>query len=156
MVANADLVFIAKLEKFSDGKPAEGREGHEATIDIEDTVKQDVFTIEPYHRLQVYIPRPASVLADWQKRSCRLLVAYNEYSPNETTVIELVPGGLEVLTADFKLLRDPDAVIKSARETARHMPAAVKRIHTFGLKVPREAIPGRNGRNTMRREDTSS
>ena len=141
-VANADLVFIAILVKFGDGKRAEGREGHEATIDIEDTLKQEVFTIEPYRRLQVYIPRPASVLADWKKRSCRLLVAYNEYSPRETTVIELVPDRLEVLTADFKLLRDPDAVIKSARETARRLPTAVKRIHTFGLKVPREAIPG--------------
>jgi hypothetical protein len=69
-------------------------------------------------------------------------VAYNEYSPSGTTVIELVPDRLAVLTADFKLLRDPEAVIKSARETARRMPTAVKRIHTFKLRVPREAIPG--------------
>jgi hypothetical protein len=103
-----------------------------ATIDIEETLKQDVFTIEPYRLLQIDIPRPASVLADWQKRSCRLLVAYKEDSPQETTLIELVPNRLEVLTADFKLLRDPDAVIKSATETARRMPASVKRIHTFG------------------------
>ena len=99
-------------------------------------------TVEPYRRLRVHVPHPASVLADWKKRSCRLLVAYDEYAPKATTVIELVKGRLEVLTADITLLRDPEAVIKAARETARRMPAGVKRIHTFRLQVAREIVAG--------------
>jgi hypothetical protein len=71
-VANADLVVIAKLAKFGDGQRAGRRVVHEATIDIEDTLKQDVFTIEPYRRLQVYIPRPASVLTEWKQRRDQL------------------------------------------------------------------------------------
>jgi hypothetical protein len=141
-VANADLVFIAKLVKFGDGKQAEGREVHEATIAIEETLKKDLFTTEPYERLSIYVPGPASVLADWTKRSCRLLVAHDSDAPKATEVIELVEGKLEVWKADMTLLRKPDSVIRAAREAARRMPAGVRRVHTFGLKVPRELIAG--------------
>ena len=69
-------------------------------------------------------------------------MATNEYAPSATTVIELAPDGLEVLTADFTLLRDPEAVVQAARDTVRRMPSNVKRIHTFGMEVPREAVAG--------------
>ena len=105
-VANADLVFIAKLVKFGEPKRIDGREVHNATIDIEDTLKKDLFTIEPYTLLSVSIPAPASVLADWTKRSCRLLVAHDSDAPNATTVIELTEGKVEVMRADLTLLRN--------------------------------------------------
>lgn len=139
-VANADLVFIAKLVKFGDAEELDGRVVHNTKIAIEETLKADLFTGEPYRRLQMYMPRNESVLADWKKRSCRLLVAYDGYAPYATTVIELVPGKMQVLKADFTLLRDPDAVIRAAEEALRRMPPAVKRIHTFGLQVPRELV----------------
>ena len=47
-----------------------------------------------------------------------------------------------MLTADFTLLRDPDAVLKAAKETVRRMPVAIKRIHAFSLAVPREVVAG--------------
>ena len=72
--------------------------------------------------------------------SSRLLVVYEEYAPYATTVIELVPGKMEVLTADFTLLREPETVIRATKEALRRMSPAVKRIHTFGLHVPRELI----------------
>lgn len=139
-VGNADLVFIAKLVEFADAEQLDGREVHNATIAIEETLKKDLFTIEPYRRLQLYIPRKQSVLTDWKNRSCRLLVAYGGYEPFATTVIELVPGKMQVFKADFTLLRDPDAVIRAAEDTIRRMPPAIRRIHTFGLQVPPELV----------------
>src|SRR5262245_52465712 len=141
-VANADLVFIATLVKFGEGKRAEGREVFKATIAIEETLKKDLFTIEPYKLLSIYVPGPASVLADWTKRSCRLLVALDSDAPNAAQVTELTEGKAEVWKSDMTLLRKPDAVIQAVREAARRMPTGVKRIHTFGLKVPRELCAG--------------
>jgi hypothetical protein len=142
IVANADLVVIGKLVEFGAGGQADERERHEATIAVEETLKQDIFTVEPHRRLRFHVSRPASALADWKNRSCRLLVATQSFAPSATTVIELAPKKLEVLTADFKLLRDPEALIQTAKETVQRMPAPVKRIHTFGLAVPREGIGG--------------
>jgi hypothetical protein len=145
-VANADLVFIAKLVKFGDGERADeradGRQVHNATIAIEATLKKDLGRNEPYERLSLYVPGPASVLADWTKRSSRLLVALDSDAPKATKVIGLVEGKVEVFKADLTLLRNPDDVIRAAKEAARRIPAGVKRIHTFKLKVPRELCAG--------------
>jgi hypothetical protein len=139
-VANADLVFIATLVEFGNAHRADGRDVHDATITIEQTLKTDILEDEPYQRLQVQVAHPVTVLTDWKQRSCRLLVAYDECAPYSTTVIELVPGKMEVLKADFTLLRDSAEVIRAAEEALRRMPAAVKRIHTFRLIVPRERV----------------
>ncbi len=141
-VANADLVLVARLVEYGRSKQADGREGHEGTIDVEETLKQDLFQEEPYQRLGVQLHYPASVLADWKDHSRRLLVALKEDGPDATTVIALAQESLEVLTEDLKLLRDPGAVIRIAKETVRRTPAPVRRIHTFGLMVPREAVAG--------------
>jgi len=113
---------------------------HEATIDVEETLKQELFNIEPYKKLRIEIPAPESVLADWKKRSCRLLVAHDNDAPNATKVIELTEDKLQVWKSDLTLLRKPDSVIKAAKESVKRMPAGVKRIHTFGLKAPRELV----------------
>jgi hypothetical protein len=146
-VANADLVFIAKLVKFEGGERADveradGRQVHWATIAIEATLKKDIGRNEPYERLSLYVPGPASVLVDWTKRSSRLLVALDSDAPKATKVIGLVEGKVEVFKADLTLLRNPDDVIRAAKEAARRMPVGVKRIHTFKLKVPRELCAG--------------
>src|SRR3954453_8974433 len=141
-VANADLVVIGKLVGFGGEEQADEGEKHEATIDVEETLKEDIFAVEPYRRLRVDVRRSASVLANWKDRSHRLLVATNECALGATTLIELSPDRPKVLTADFTLLRDPEAVIQAAKETVRRMPAAVRRIHTFGLEVPREGVAG--------------
>jgi hypothetical protein len=143
MVANSDHVFIATLVKF---RRADGNDPntHEATIAIEETVKQELFRDEPYRGLSLTIIRPASVLAGWKERSSRLLVATKEHAPEETAVIELVPDKLEVMTADVKLLREPEAVIRAARAAVTRLPANIKRVHTFDLEVPREVVAGTN------------
>lgn len=139
-VANADLVFIATLVDFREGEQRDGREAHGTTIAVEETLKKDLFRIEPYGRIQMNMPHNMSVLADWKQRSSRLLVAYDECAPYATTVIELVPGRMEILKADFTLLRDPEAVIRAAEKRLRGMPEGVRRLHNFRLQVPRETV----------------
>jgi hypothetical protein len=141
-VANADLVLIGRIAAFDGGKPADERGEHEVTIDIEESLKEPIFTVESHRKLRVRVTRPASVLAGWKARSSRLLVATDDCVPGATTVIELAVDKLEILTADFRLLRDPEAVIQAAKGTLRRMPASVRRTHIFGLEVPREAIAG--------------
>src|SRR5262245_4050829 len=88
-VAKADLVVIGRLVEFGGGEQADEREGREATIAVEETLKQDIFTVEPYRRLRVQVPCPASVLANWKDHSRRLLVAVKQDAPSATTVIDL-------------------------------------------------------------------
>jgi hypothetical protein len=142
LVANADLVVVGKLvELRADDKTAESR-GHEIVLAVEETLKQDLYTIDPYERLGMRVSKPLADVQDWKRRGSLLLVAHDEYAPNASTVIELATGRLEVLTADFTLLLDADAVLRIARETVQHTPAAIKRIHTFALAVPREVVVG--------------
>ena len=140
-VANADLVLVAKIEKVGDEKRVDGREVCKATIAIQETLKKDLFQDEPHRRMQMEMPFSAVVLADWQERSCSLLIAYDGYA-RHATVIDLTDEKLKVLTADFKLLRDPAAVIKAAKEALRLTPATIKRIHVFRLDVPRAVLAG--------------
>src|SRR5947209_1628677 len=141
-VANADLVLVGKLVEFGGGGQAAERGRHEGTIDVVEVLKEGIFTGEPYRRLRVNLSYPASVLASWKDRSRRLLVAVKEDAPDATSVIDLGDERLEVLTAGFTLLREPEAVIRVAKETVRRTPAPVRRLHTFGLAVPREAVAG--------------
>lgn len=141
LVWNSDYVLIAKLEELRSGEEVGEHRRHKVTIAIEESLKQPPLT-ETHPRMSFHFPHPESVLADWKKRNCRLLVAYDEYYPESTTVIDLTPSKVEVMTADFLLLRKPEAVIKAAREVARNQPVGVKRLHTFKLAVPRDIVAG--------------
>ena len=138
-VINADLVFVAKLIKIGDPIQVEGRDVYNTSIAVEQNLKREFFNDEPYDEVQAEIARDLSVLKDWLARSSRLLVIYNEQVPY-TQVIELEPGKMEVMTADFTLLRDPELVITAAQQALAQTSPAIKRIHTFGLHVPRERI----------------
>jgi hypothetical protein len=141
-VANADLVLVGKIVEVGP-EQKDSSKGHEVVLAVEQTLKQDIFQTEPFRRLRLVVHLPKSVLAKWKDRSTRLLmIVTTELPADSTTVIDLTPDSLQVLTADFRLLRDPKAVIEAARETVRRMPVAVKRIHTFGLVVPREVVVG--------------
>ncbi|MCB1128593.1 MAG: hypothetical protein KDM81_19005, partial [Verrucomicrobiae bacterium] len=141
-VANADYVIVGKLEKFGETEKAAEREGHAATIAVEETLKEKYARIESQQRLSVRLPDPLSTLVGWKERGCRLLIAIGDCEPRTVTVIDLTDARLEVLTADFAVLRDPEAVIQAAKETVRRMPRAVRRIHTFELGVPGAALVG--------------
>ena len=140
-IANADLVFVAKLVDFGFEQQVEDLKFYEGTIEIEETLKAGIFQDEPYRKLQVRLPHYSrTVLTHWQEHSIRLLVTVNEDDLDATRVIALTDEPLEILTADFQLLRDPEAVIRIAKETVSRLPAPVRRIHTFRVSVPREVF----------------
>ena len=139
-VINSDHVFIAKLMDFRPKKEGRDRYQYEGTISIEETLKCELFLDEPYRALNVALPYSESVLQDWEDRSSRLLIALTSYHDEQNVVIELAPETLEVMTAEVKLLRDPEAVIRAARAAVKRLPANVKRVHTFDLTVPREVV----------------
>jgi hypothetical protein len=142
IVANADLVVVGKLVEIRAEEKTADRRGHEIVLAVEETLKQDLFTIDPYERLGVRVAQHLTEVQGWKLRGNRLLVADDAYAPYASTVIELATGRLEVLTADFTLLRDPDAVLQAAKKTLQRMPVAIKRIHTFSLAVPRAVVAG--------------
>ncbi|MFN3151345.1 hypothetical protein [Bremerella sp.] len=139
-VLNAGLVLVAKLIKIGEGKQVDGRDVYNTVIEVEQNLKREIFNDTPYDKVQADITRDLSVLNDWKERSCRLLVLYYDFQPYETKVIELAPGEMEVWKADLTLLREPSAVIDAAKEALRTTSPAIRRIHTFGLHVPRERI----------------
>jgi hypothetical protein len=142
IVANADLVVVGKPVKIAANEPLAQRSGHEIVLEVKETLKQDLFTIDPYERLGVRVSNPLAEIDDWQRRGNLLLVAHDDCDPDASTVIELAAEGCEVLTADFTLLRDGKDVLQAAKESVRRMPPAIKRIHTFKLAVPREVVAG--------------
>jgi hypothetical protein len=135
-VANSEIVVVGKLVEFSGTEQADERGGRAATIAVEETLKG-----EHRDRLRVRLFHPAPALAGWKDRSSRLLLAARGDPPAETTVVGLADKELQVLTADFTLLRKPEEVVRVAKETVRRLPG-VKRIGTFRLVVPRKAIAG--------------
>jgi HEAT repeat protein len=141
-VANADLVLIGTVEKYKE-RPSEdgGVKLFDATIVVEEELKQPVFE-DGYTKVSITIPRPEADLACWQDRQSRLMLALDYDRPGETTVIELERDRLKTLSADFTLLRDPDEAIRIARDTVQRTPVGVKRVQTFGLRVPRDVIAG--------------
>src|SRR3546814_17904243 len=66
-VCSSDLLVKFGDWERADEQRADGRHVHKATIAIEETLKKDLFTIEPYKLLKIQLPGPASVLADWTR-----------------------------------------------------------------------------------------
>jgi hypothetical protein len=103
-------------------------------------LKCEHFREEPYTRLNVDLPYRESELLGWKERSSRLLIAWTSYHGEQNVAIELAPPTLEVMTAEVKLLRDPEAAIQAARAAVKRLPTNIKRVHTFELTVPREVV----------------
>jgi hypothetical protein len=141
-VANADLVVVGKLVEIRPREATTQRSGHEILLEVEETLKDDLFTIDPYERLGMRVSVPLAEVQGWKRRGNRLLVAHDDCAPDSNTAIELAAEGCEVLTADFTLLRDGKDVLQAAKETVRRTPVAIKRIHTHSLAVPLDLIAG--------------
>lgn len=141
LVANADSIYVARLEKFGERQRREdGHEAHNTTIAIEQTLKRVMFRDYSPPMRQMWMPHHESILQDWKQNSSRLLVVTNEYEPFETVVIELAEGNMEVMRADFTLYRDPEPVIEAIQAIVSELSPAVKRINTFQVDVPRELV----------------
>ena len=135
-VANADLVVVGKLVEIAADEKPRNNEGNEILLVVEETLKQDLFTIDPYERHCVRVSQPLTEVQGWKLRATDCSSRTMTPAPHASTVIELCRAS-GVIAADFTLLRDPDAALQAAKETVRHMPVAIKRIHAFSLSVPR-------------------
>ena len=143
-VINSDYVFLAKIVNIPPKKAGDERIGNDVIIAIEETLKAELkaelIREQPFDKMNVYLPYSATVLRGWQERSSRVLVALTSYHGEQNEAIELAKETLEVMTADVKLLRDPDAVIQAARAAVHRLPANVKRVHTFDWIVPLDVV----------------
>lgn len=139
-VANADLVFIAKIVELGVEIQADGNVMSAATLAVEQRLKPRLG--EMHERFRVNFRKPGAVLADWRDRAHRLLVAAGGELSGTAEAIDLADENLQVFSADLTLLRDPEAIIRLAKETVNRIPAAIKRLHTFNLALPNEVIEG--------------
>lgn len=147
MVVNSDHVFIGTIRKFEKQERKEGSNDRLLVwFAIEETLKspQSVLasspiTTEPYtcffqplgqfEYYDTYLPK-------LKEQRSRLLVAVGGDTP---FAIDLDHKGQKVLTSDFEILEDADAVIQAAKEAIARVPPNVRRIHTLTLWKP-EAI----------------
>lgn len=136
MVANSQLVVVGRLVEFDGKELADERTGRAATFAVESTLKGQY-----RDRLRVQMFHPVSDLTRWKNDAGRLLLVARGNPPAETGMIDLADKDLQVLTADFKLLRKPDEVIRAANEAVRRMPG-VMRIKSVTLEVPIEVVMG--------------
>lgn len=133
-VANADLVFIAKIVELGGEDEIDAAQAREVTVAVERALKLPLG--ESYDRLSLHMRHPRAGLVDWRNQAHRLLLAVGGDGLGTAEAIDLDDRNLEVFSADLTLLRDPEAVIRLAEETARRIPGAIRRLHTFPLTVP--------------------
>lgn len=142
VVANADQVFVATLLRFEEPEQINGHTFHNVVIEIEQTIKQGLFDTETPSKMQVHFSVDQPTLTDWRNQSSRLLVAVDLEDAYRASAIELTRGAVEVFGANFRFFKEPEEVIRVAKEYARSLPTRVKRLHTFRLKVPPHLVEG--------------
>jgi len=135
MVLNADTVVVGKIVAV-----AEGKEFHETTIDVEETLRgkhREQQRVRFPHRLwQLGVGGfDAAELNVVRKDASRLLVAMRGEPAKIFGLIPLKDQEMNVYRADLTVLRKPADVILAARDTIRRAPG-VKRIDTFPLTIP--------------------
>ena len=151
MVANADYVCIAKVIEYEEMEIDVFPRRFGVKFAIEERLKSpDPLTITALSLVRKFrIPAYAKVLAEWQKKGTRLLVATDWDNPDNNHVVELDTEHPKTVTADFQLLRDSESVIQLAKEVIETMPAHVKRIHTFQLAVPESLVSKMNAQQRV-------
>lgn len=139
---NADFVFIGTLRTLSAPNDPDARGGRTVNFEVNEILRQNLFIAVNRKKFRIQSLYTPSVLGGWLVGSSRLMVAFDGYKPSETTIIDLTPSETEVLRSDFTLIRKPEAVIDAVQETLRQVPLGIRRMHTFSLLVPAEAVAG--------------
>jgi len=137
-VINADYVCVGKIIKVRE-QPIPGMTKMTGlTLEVEECLKLPVEqTHDSQKKLRELLTElPAAKYKDWMNRSSSLLVIFNKSSPQEPTVIELDSEKAEVITADFRLLRDPKKILAAAKNAIERTPKNVKRLHTHRMTLP--------------------
>ena len=148
-VINADYVCVGKIIKVRDQPIPNMTKMTGLTLEVEECLKLPVEETHDSQEKQreLLIDSPAAKYKDWMKRSSPLLVIFNKSSPQEPTVIELAPEKAEVITADFRLLRDPKQIVAAAKNAIERTPKNVKRLHTHRMTLPVDIKQGTRWEN---------
>jgi hypothetical protein len=129
-VTNADTVIVGVVEEVVKGPEFTG-----VTIAVEETLKGE-------HRDRVQVNLPAAMASRSRTdSSARVLVALRADAATGASLIDLAGRGPEVLTADFRVLKQPDDLVHAARAAIRQMPG-VRRVETFPRVVPFRVVAG--------------
>ncbi len=124
----AEVVVVGKIVDFDKDKRL-------ATIAVDEMLKG-----KPVDRLSVQMMDRDSSILNWKTQASRLMVTTSKDRPI-AKVLDLTSGELEIMTADFKVVRKAEDVIGIAKETIRRLPAD-KPIASFQLEVPYAALVG--------------
>lgn len=124
-VLNSDAVAEATLTHYTLGENASSIV--DATFEINQTLKGDAPPT-----LTVTLNRGLRTFEAWQEGKSHMLLTRNGAS---WSVVELSDPKEPLLTAEFKLLRDPEAVSSAAKEALRSHPG-VTGIPTVRITVP--------------------
>ncbi|WP_372897461.1 hypothetical protein [Stieleria sp.] len=134
-IINADRVWIARIVRVRDEPIPGGSEKPGITIAVEETLKYPIFE-QRHEKMGLFVEHPTARFKDVEERSSRLLIAHSDHHQFSPKLIELTPGKVEVLRADFTILRTPEAVLQAAREIIGRVPPNVRQLHTVCLTIP--------------------
>lgn len=144
LVINADYVYVGKIIKVRDEPIPGGSNMPGFSFEVEEYLKTPMKEeLTPQiKRRAMFVTPPTAKYKDWMNRSSRLLIISDVSSPYQPVVIELAPNKPDIFTADFKLLHDPDEIIKAAKDAIERTPSNVRRVYTHSLMVPRDKYKG--------------
>ena len=138
LVINADHVFIGTVKKHEKLDPNAPPKSTSAIFAIEECLKAPFLNPVSASKEQgLLIPKNyASLLARLEKKGSRLLVVSDLANQLNNRFIELDTEHPNAISADIRLLRDSESVIRVAREAISKAPKNVRRVHTFVLPAP--------------------
>jgi hypothetical protein len=138
MAINSRYVFVARIVEVH--KSVAVAADPNVVVDVEKSLKGG-----RSGKLEIRVEAPDSLLADWQNRSARLLLFDGDAGTSSVTArtkkpIDLSSANLKVLTADMKVVTDPEEVLQAAQKAiARHSSAnGIYTIETFNRFLPPE------------------
>lgn len=141
-VQNADRVFVGKIMEFDlkvDQDNPKTRDQNAPTVWVAKIAVTR--TIKGGHKKKLKLPltQQAAELNEWTDDSSQLLFVVRDTPETKVSTINLSDKELQMITADFSVLRTANDVIKAA-ETVVHRNPGVLRTDTFRLLVPNEKL----------------
>jgi len=133
--ANSKQIFTGTLANFA--KSGDQYGGFDLTIDVTETIKGDL-----HGQIQLHIYRAAQELLKWKRLGSPLLLAIPRGTRPEPTIIDLSDENLAVFTADLKLLRSSEEVLRVMKELVRKTPSSDK-VDEYTRHIPVSQIDGK-------------
>jgi len=132
---NSKEIFTGSLIDFGARNDQTGRS--DLSIEVTESIKGEL-----RGRVHLHVFSPEQDLLRWKRLGSPLLVAMPGDARQEPTIIDLSDDNLAVFTADLKLLRTSEDVLRVMRERVRKS-SGVKNIDEYTRHVPVSQIEGK-------------